>query len=240
MIGPIEKKRYPEQIAGLLQEKILRESLPNGFRLPTERQLAEELMVSRTVVREALRILDMSGFVNIKKGPKGGIFVDHIQHKPLSDSLGQMASCGRITVDHLFEVRLWLEPFIAAEATRHASNEELRAIEVLLEDAETNSEDVAYLKGKNIEFHLLLADISGNPVLSILMRSIADILLKLAYNFLNHSFEKELFQVHRDIFHMIKRRRADDVERMVREDILFVKQNLKECVEKEGHLTSIV
>jgi GntR family transcriptional repressor for pyruvate dehydrogenase complex len=73
MFEPLEKKRYSDQIANLIQKRILTQNLADGVKLPGERQLAEELGVSRSVVREALRMLDASGYVSIKKGPRGGI-----------------------------------------------------------------------------------------------------------------------------------------------------------------------
>jgi len=123
MFKPLEKKRYFEQIAQMIRERIFRENLKEGFRLPTEQQLAKELNVSRSVVREALRILDVMGYVDIKKGPQGGIFVSSLYHKPISDSLRNLANNGHITVNHLFDVRLQIETFIAAEAAQHAKRE---------------------------------------------------------------------------------------------------------------------
>ena len=77
MFQPLEKKRYSEQIAHLIRQRILSQNLENGAKLPAERQLAVELGVSRSVVREALCMLDVSGYVSVRKGPGGGIFVSH-------------------------------------------------------------------------------------------------------------------------------------------------------------------
>ncbi|UCC66529.1 MAG: FadR family transcriptional regulator [Deltaproteobacteria bacterium] len=84
MFRPLEKRRYSEQVAQLIQEKILKEKSEKGNKLPTERELAEEFQVSRSVIREAIRELEVSGLVYIKKGPTGGIFITHAYHKPLS------------------------------------------------------------------------------------------------------------------------------------------------------------
>ena len=59
MFKPLDKKRYFEQISQLIRERILRGNLKEGYKLPTEQQLARELNMSRSVVREALRILDV-------------------------------------------------------------------------------------------------------------------------------------------------------------------------------------
>jgi DNA-binding FadR family transcriptional regulator len=229
---PLDKKRFFEQIAQLIREKILRESLQEGFRLPSEVQIANELNVSRSVVREALRILDVMGYIHVKKGPQGGIFVSSLYHKPISDSFRSLAASGQITVDHLFDVRLQIEPFIIEEATVHAKDGDIKKIALLFENATLNMDDAAQLKRANIDFHLLLAEASGNPVLSILMKSLTDILMEIAYTFLDHAFEKRLFEIHRKIFHAIQHKKSREVSKLIRADILFVRKNLKNYVEK--------
>lgn len=232
MFEPLEKKRYFEQIAQMIRERILRENLGEGFKLPTELQLAKELNVSRSVVREALRILDAMGYVDIRKGPCGGIFVNNLYHKPITNSLRPLTNGGQITVNHIFDVRLQIEPFIAVEAARNAKKSSLKKLSQLIEDASAHMDDAAYLKEKDMEFHLLLAEASGNPVLSILMKSLIEILKEVAHDFLDSSFEKELFQIHKKIFHTISQKRTTEVKKLVRTDLLFVKRNFERFLEK--------
>jgi DNA-binding FadR family transcriptional regulator len=234
MFKPLDKKRYFEQVAQLIREKILHENLEEGFRFPTEQQLAKDLNVSRPVLREALRILDVMGYVNIRKGSQGGIFVSNLYHKPICESLRQLTTNGHVSIDHLFDVRLQIEPFAAAEAARHAKKSDLKKVAALIDDAAHHMDDPVYLKSKDMEFHLLLAEVSGNPVLSILMKSVIEILREIAHGFLDLSFEKELFQIHRNIFRTITQKKVDDAKRLVKTDILFVKKNLKAFLKKQG------
>lgn len=229
---PIEKKRYFEQIADMIRMKIFQENLREGYKLPSEQQLAVELNVSRSVVREALRILDVMGYVEIKKGPQGGIFVSSLYHKPLSDSFRNLAELGRITVDHLFDVRLHVEPMIVMEAVQHASDEDIDKLADLMEDARNHLDEAAYLKQKSIEFHFLLAEASGNPVLSILMKSLIEILLEVAYSFLDPVFEKQLYHVHSNLLEAIRNRKIDEAAKLIHDDILFVKENLKKSFKR--------
>ncbi len=238
MFEPLEKKRYFEQIAELIRAKIFRENLQEGFKLPSEQQLASDLNVSRSVVRESLRILDVMGYVKIKKGPQGGIFVSALYHKPMSDSLRSLAVNGQVTVDHLFSARLNIEPFIALEATKHASGDDIKKLFDLLDDAALHIDDAAYLKQKNIDFHFLLAEVSGNPVFTMIMKALMEILLEVAFDFLDPVFEKELFQVHKNILDAVAHRKYEEVEKLVREDILFVKSNLKKSKEENRKSSS--
>ena len=230
MFEPLEKKRYSEKIAHMIQERIFTENLASGSRLPAERQLAEELGVSRSVVREAIRMLDGAGYVSIKKGPRGGIFVSQVYHKPISDSLKNLAAHGQITVDHLFDVRLTVEPFMAQEAARHATSEDIGRMHELMADAGQCLDDPAALKQRNIMFHILLAEASGNPVLVMFMKSIAEILNEVAYKFLDLSCERAFFKSHTRILKVVANRRANEVMKLVREDILDVRKRLSKAL----------
>ena len=234
MFEPLEKKRYSDQIAHLIQRRILTQDLEMGARLPGERQLAEELRVSRSVVREALRMLDASGYVSIKKGPSGGIFVSQVYHKPISDSLKSLTAHGHITVDHLFDVRLQIEPFMAMEAARHATREDIQRLQGLMADAALCLDDAATLKDKNIIFHILLAEASGNPVLSMFMKSIAEILNDVAYKFLDLSCERDFFRSHKTILKLVSERKAREIVKAVRDDILDVRRKLRRALAQSG------
>ena len=226
MFKPLEKKRYSEQIAEMIQEKILKQRLQQGTRLPTERELAEEFQVSRTVIREAIRELEVAGLVRIKKGPKGGIFIDNAYHKPLSASLRKLITSGWINVDHILEVRMLIEPYIASQATFKAKKSDIEEIRSLLQNSSMNLDDVALLKKNNIEFHLLIAKASGNPVFSILMRSVMDILEEIARDFLVLSIERDFLQAHKEIFDLIVQRDPEKVRKAIEEDILDVNRRL--------------
>ena len=232
MFEPLEKKRYSERIAQLIQQRILTRNLENGAKLPTERQLAEELGVSRSVVREALRMLDASGYVNVRKGPRGGIFVSQVYHKPISDSLKNLAAYGQITVDNLFDVRLKIEPFMAMEAARHATKADMRRLHDLMVEARQCLDDAVALKEKNILFHILLGEASGNPVTAMFMRSIAEIINEVAYKFLDLSCERVFFDTHQKIFALVLDRKAREAMKLVKEDILDVKKRLSKALQR--------
>ncbi|HUJ88685.1 MAG TPA: GntR family transcriptional regulator, partial [Syntrophorhabdales bacterium] len=215
MFEPLEKRRYSEQIAHLIQHRILTQNLENGAKLPAERQLAEELGVSRSVVREALRMLDVSGYVNIiRKGPRGGIFVSQAYHKPISNSLKNLTAHGQITVDHLFDVRLQIEPFMAMEAARHATKTDIKRLNDLMAEASQCLDDAAALKQKNILFHILLGEASGNPVSGMFMKSIAEILNEVAYRFLDLSCERVFFHTHAKILKLVSDRKAREAMKL--------------------------
>jgi DNA-binding FadR family transcriptional regulator len=232
MFEPLEKRRYSEQVAHLIRQRILGQNLENGAKLPAERQLAEELGVSRSVVREALRMLDASGYVSVKKGPRGGIFVSQVYHKPISESLKNLAAHGQITVDHLFDVRLQIEPCMAVEAARQATKADIKRLHDLMAEASQCLDDAATLKQKNILFHILLGEASRNPVSAMFMRSIAEILNEIAYRFLDLSCERVFFKTHLTILQLVSDRKAQDAMKLVKEDILDVRKRLCKALQQ--------
>lgn len=224
---PLEKKRYSEQVADLIQDKILGDNLETGTGLPSEKDLAQEFQVSRSVIREALRILEASGLITTKKGPTGGIFVADVYHKPITNSIHNLITSGKVTIDHLFDVRLLIEPHIAMEAALHAKEEDLQRLRELIADSSQNLDDPLHLKRNNLKFHLLVAKASGNPVLSLLLESVIELLVKTTLDFLDPSLERHFFRAHEGILQVISQRLPEESERLIREDILDTKKKIE-------------
>ena len=159
--APLKKMTYPERIARKIQMRILTGDLAFGERLPAELDLAGEFGVSRSVVRESMRILAGLGLVNVKKGPAGGIFISDGFHIPLSNSLRGLVDSGRVSVDHIFMVRLLIEPNVAAEAARHAQQTDVDDLRQILQCSEEKIDDAAYLGANRGKFHIRLAKATG-------------------------------------------------------------------------------
>jgi len=225
--APLKKRRYSDQIADVIRERILKERLRNGTSLPSEQELAQEFQVSRSVVREALRILEISGLVNVKKGPSGGIFVSDGYHKPIRKSLKHMVALGDVSIDHLFDVRLLIEPYIAREAAIHATDKDLKTLESVLEDSAAHMADPVVLKKNNLNFHLLLARASGNPLFAVLLESVFEALIESSLDFFDSDLERHFHKAHEVILEFIRQKKPQEAERLMKEDILDVKMKLK-------------
>ena len=228
MFRPLRKQRFSDQIAELIQKKIIEDSLEIGTNLPSEKEMAREFDVSRSVIREALRILEMSGLVDIRKGPTGGIFVSNVYHEPIKRSLNNLIASGEITIEHLFEARMLIEPRIAREAARHARKEDLNKIHVLLEDSAAHQDDAFHLKQNNLRFHLMLAKASGNPVLAIMLESVIELLVERIMDFVDLSLERYFFKIHQNIFQVIVDKKPDEAEKLIKADILEVRKKISE------------
>ncbi len=232
MFDSFKKMKFSEQVASLIQKKIINDEILVGSKLPPERELAKELGVSRTVVREALQILNLLGYVNIKRGPKGGIFVCNVYHKPFTVFLENMAKNGKITIDDIWEIRTYLEPLLIEKAIKRASDEDLKRLDKVFLDVDKHLDDPVYLKNKNFEFHIVLADICGNPVLAFLIKAVLETLAEIAFNFLNLEFEQKLLLIHKDLKEAIFKRDIERAKELFSKDLSFLRENLKKTLNK--------
>src|SRR5437588_11703662 len=129
MYTPIQSVRVFEQIAEQIEKRILDGELRSGDRLTTDRELAEQFQVSRTAVREAMKILAQKGLVDMRPG-RGTIVIDGA-HEAMQDSIGLVMKLKLGEVggsDNLVEVREILETEIAGLAAARATEKEIAAM----------------------------------------------------------------------------------------------------------------
>src|SRR5258708_7241711 len=99
--APIHTKRAFEEICERIREQLVIGSLKPGDKLPAERDLAQQLGVSRNVLREALRSLEMAGVLRLQKGVKGGAFIQEGDTSRMNDVMRDMLRLGPISVREL-------------------------------------------------------------------------------------------------------------------------------------------
>jgi GntR family transcriptional repressor for pyruvate dehydrogenase complex len=156
-----------DEIVEQIRSRIQSNELKPGERLPSERDLAEQLGVSRNTLREALRMLESSGLVTLKKGTAGGAFLNDSNSAALSQGLLDGMRLRQYDAKELIEVRLVLVNYVAEQACLHATDaeiEELAAVVSSSEEAETNNLDFEDRLELHIRFHRKLAQIAHNGI----------------------------------------------------------------------------
>ncbi|MGO3884927.1 MAG: FadR/GntR family transcriptional regulator [Mycetocola sp.] len=159
-----------KQLTGLLTAG----DLAPGSRLPPERQLAEELGVGRSAVREALAALEILGIVTVRPGSGTYLRDSTSELLPTTLSWGLMLSANRTA--ELAQVRGGLEIQAARLAAENASDEEITLLGSYITAMEESTADVAAFIEADARFHLQLASSSGNVVLRDLLQSIRSLL----------------------------------------------------------------
>ncbi|UOF91535.1 FadR family transcriptional regulator [Fodinisporobacter ferrooxydans] len=173
MFEPISNNMaYSKKIVSQITDAIVRGTLKPGDRLPTERALAEQFGVSRTAVRDAIKLLAGRGILMVRHGV--GIFVAESQstYGNMDEALSGKAGA----IQDLFEIRKVLESETAYWAAERSTLMEIQKLQAILDDAFAHKRDLAILGERDAQFHVGLAEASQNLVLVRLMLTMLDLL----------------------------------------------------------------
>jgi GntR family transcriptional regulator, transcriptional repressor for pyruvate dehydrogenase complex len=171
----VRTSRLCEQIVQQIEESVLNGTLKPGDQLPAERDLAQRLGVSRTAVREAVKTLREKGLVEAYSGR--GTFVTDGTSQAARQSFDLMVKIGQQEGSpHLAELRLILEPGIAAMAAERAKDEDLTAMREAVAVMERSQKDPETYIEADLDFHLALAEAVANPLILSLIDSIVGLL----------------------------------------------------------------
>ncbi|GAA5153620.1 FadR/GntR family transcriptional regulator [Pseudonocardia eucalypti] len=178
---PVRSQRAFDVIIGQIRAMLRSGELRPGDRLPSERALSEQFQVSRNTVREALRMLEISGLITLRKGATGGAFIAKPDPGVLANGLSDAIQLTAISLSDLTEARLWVESMIVRVACERMTEEHLQALHDNVEQAGKLSAQGDWERKAvvHIEFHNLLAQATGNPILSILMRSLTEVVREI-------------------------------------------------------------
>ena len=170
-VAPLRMPQLYDQIAARLRGEIASGVLAPGTRLPSERDLARALEVSRPSVREAIAALKNDGLVETRAGAGTYVAADAIAL--LLDAPGAAPDT---SVTALLEARAEIEPRIAALAARRAQrDEEVERLLDLMDAIDTLDDAAARARWRDADrfFHRRLAAMTGNPLLADIAETIA-------------------------------------------------------------------
>ena len=164
-LKPVRRQRLHETIAAHLEEMILAGEFKPQEPLPTENEMATQLQVSRTVVRDAIRVLATKGLVEIRHGV--GTFVTRSGRERLAEALALSLRRGDYTPLELYSVRCGLELVVVEEAIRKATPEQISEMrEILARYREQLKEpNRPRVPDEHMTFHQFMARCTGNRVL---------------------------------------------------------------------------
>lgn len=170
----IRKTRVSEEIIGQVRDLITSGRLKIGDRLPAERELATILQVGRSTVREAIRALESLGILQARPGEGTFLVSNPDDQKP--DPITANAFRSWENQRKLFEVRMVIEPDIAALAARRASLEQMVQMREILQEQEASVKHGEIDMKADTAFHFLLAESAGNEILLRIMDSLMSLL----------------------------------------------------------------
>jgi GntR family transcriptional repressor for pyruvate dehydrogenase complex len=179
MFDSVKTNKVSQHIIDQIRNAIFEGRLRPGDKLPSERELIEKFKVSKATLREALRSLEVLGFLEIRKGVSGGAMVTEVDMTTARDSFTNFLLFKNLSLKDLSEVRLLLEPYIAEKATLSITQEDLARLKKIIKESEQAiKNEVAFESRKDeIEFHRIIASITGNPILMFILDFVENLLI---------------------------------------------------------------
>jgi GntR family transcriptional regulator, transcriptional repressor for pyruvate dehydrogenase complex len=179
MFCSVTSEKVSENIIGQIRRAIFEGRLRPGDRLPSEKEMVKNFKVSRATLREALRSLEVLGFLEMKKGVSGGAFVTEVDLKKARDCFANFLLFKNLSIGHLAEVRLLFEAHIAEKAVPAVTEASLDQLKALISECDhaLKSDATAVVRKNEIEFHRVIANMTGNPILNIFLDFVENLLL---------------------------------------------------------------
>jgi GntR family transcriptional repressor for pyruvate dehydrogenase complex len=230
----VQTSRLYEHIVRQIEDSITRGVLKAGDQLPAERELAQQFGVSRTAVREAVRVLSEKGLVEAYSGR--GTFVTNGTTQAIRQSLDLMIKIGqREGSAHLSELREILEPGIAALAAVRAEESDISALKEAVDVMDRSRHDAdAFIEG-DLDFHLALAEAAGNPLILSLIDSIVGLLReqRMRTYYVSGGAERGQFH-HKRILEAVEHHDPEKARETMQSHMLQVKDDSRAPGEEQG------
>jgi GntR family transcriptional regulator, transcriptional repressor for pyruvate dehydrogenase complex len=213
--------RISEIIVDQIRLLMRQGQLKPGDRLPPERDLCERFGVSRVTVREALRMLESSGLVEIRVGARGGAFVTAPSSDRVGEGLADLLTLSVISAADVTEVRMMLEAGIVPLVCERATEEDLAELEAICKRSEAALATGDYSMDMSLEFHIRVAQATHNPAIVMLVESFrGPILMSLQQA---HEAAPEMgglgTREHEQFIEAVRRREVDTASKIMREHL---------------------
>ncbi len=203
LLRPIERIGVNEQILARLKSFLEQKQLKVGSRLPSERDLAALLHVSRPSVREVLRALAILGIVKSKQGD--GTYLAASLNKVLNLPDQILTLQESLDLVELAEARSAIEPVVASLAATRASRDDLHLIEEQLQEMKRSLEDRFRFLQHDLEFHLAIMRACGNDVLKRMMSVVLEKLFEHSRGVAQHYSDlPEIWSLHEAIYQALR------------------------------------
>ena len=182
MFKKYQQSRIFEDLAAQIEAAIFDGRLQVGDKLPSQRELVDMFETSRAPLREALRVLEQKGLIDVKRGARGGAVVKMPGTEPAVESLALLVRHRKISLAELSEFREGVEGNVAALAARRATGEDIETIKKLLAQAgellEQGTEAWESFTRVDNSIHVAIARIAGNRVYEFVLRMVHDNILR--------------------------------------------------------------
>ena len=224
-----------DRVVNEIQRVIMSGQLEPGMKLLPERELADELGVSRTVIREAVRILVAKGLLETKPGV--GTLVRQVTSDQIVEPLSLLLQAQEegISIEHLHQVRHMLEVEIAGLAAMQATEEDIAELQTVLAEMESVTDIPESFAARDADFHRGLAKTTHNPLLIILLDSIRDLMQEVRLLVTRHpDLRKKVMPDHRRILDRVAAKDLDGARQAMEEHLEHARKFQEELLKAEA------
>ncbi|MFP6808075.1 MAG: FCD domain-containing protein [Pseudomonadales bacterium] len=172
MVKKVTTERAAIRVARNIVQDIQDRKLRPGTPLDPEHIMVEKMGVARATVREALRFLELQGALRIKAGPGGGPIVNVPDTGHLASTISLQLQFANASFQSVIDARMSIYPVLAGEAAKKATHQHIQAIHQSIAHMRSAIKDSDLLTHEARQFHNLVADASGNMVLSFLVKAL--------------------------------------------------------------------
>jgi len=241
MFKSVKSNKISEYIIEQIRKAIFEGRLKPGDKLPPEKALLETFHVSKATLREALRSLEILGFLEIRKGVSGGPFVTEVDMKKARDSFTNFLLFKNLSLSNLSEVRLILEPYVAEKAALVITEEDLKRLEKLNKECDyILKNNIPFESRKNeIEFHRIIGSVTGNPILMFILDFVENLLIDTK-EILQPSkeFSKKVLNAHKRIYKALMERNGENAREEMIKHVREVEKDLL-ALQKERRIEEL-
>ena len=211
---------------------ILKDSSCVGSKLPSEQTLAQNFGVSRNIVRESLKLLKERNLITLHTGE--GAYIEKPDSKSVVNVVNRIILMDEIMPAKVFEARMLLETGACGLAVINGKPEDLIKLEEINQEMVRCDQDTERRTQLDLKFHSLIAEMTGNPLIELFVKSMATLLGPfITTALIPHTGHMEGINTHRQIIACMREKDVVGAECLMREHLENSTQNYLRAVEKQ-------
>lgn len=242
-IEPVVQRSLSGQIADKIRQAIIDGSLKADDRLPTEAELAQRYEVSRPTIREALKRLAAQNLVRSRRGPAGGTFINRPSTADLSDALSSattlLVGMNAFSLEDILKTRALLEENCLRLAAQNITPVQLEALQQELAIQQDEALSPEEFCASDVRFHRIIAEASGNQLLSFIMASVVEALQPVS-NMVTFRFRERsvIIDQHQHIVDALTNKDAEGACQTLRQQLFYLAEKAIQAQEHKARQTT--
>lgn len=227
-----KKTLMVEHAVMALKEYIIGGGLSPGTELPPESEMAREMGISKFSLREALRVLQVIGLIEISQGRRTRVASHSID--PLISLFELALKRSMVSQLLLVEARKSIEGHIARYAALRADAPHIDAMRRTIEDIKANRQDLDVCANRDIEFHNVLVSASKNAVFEIMLAPIMELLRDQRRDQIRTRGVDSVIEFHSKILSAVEERNPDKAEEYMAQHLMHAEEDVREYQKAQG------